>query len=338
MIKVAVNGFGVIGRRAADAVDKQPDMTLIGVGKTKPDYKARIAAEKGYKFFVPRKDDEAAFSAAGMSTQGTINDMIDEADIIVDATPDKVGLLNKEIYQQFGKPALFQGGQDPSIAEMSFVADCNYEEALGKKFVRVVSCNTTGLCRALGPLDSSFGVSRARVVITRRATDPDDAKKGPIDAVALNPVTIPSHHGPDVMTVLPKIEVVTMAMKIPTTHMHLHSLILSLKAPNVTAEKIITTFGQARRIILVSSADGVNSTAQAMDYAREMGRNRSDMYENIIWSDSITVFNDEVYFFMGIHQESIVIPENVDALRAVMGISPKEESISLTNRTLDISH
>ncbi len=75
-----------------------------------------------------------------------------------------------------------------------------------------------------------------------------------------------------------------------------------------------------------------------MDYARELGRDRSDMYENIIWSDSVTVCDEEVYFFMGVHQESIVIPENIDAIRAIIGTSSKEESISLTNTTLAIPH
>jgi len=338
MIKVGVNGFGVIGRRAADAIAKQPDMKLVGIGKTKPDYKVRVATAKGYKFFVPKKEDQEVFSGAGLETSGIINDMIGEADIIVDATPDKVGVLNKGLYQKIGKPALFQGGQKHDIADLSFVAECNYDQAHGKRFVRVVSCNTTGLCRALSPLDNSFGVRRARAVLTRRAADPDDTKSGPIDAISLDPVTIPSHHGADVMTVLPNIEVVTMAMKIPTTHMHLHSLIVSLNEPNLTSEKINATFAEAGRIRLVNSADGVTSTAHAMDYARELGRDRSDMYENIIWSDSVTVVNGEAYFFMGVHQESIVIPENIDAIRAVMGTSSKEESISLTNRTLAIPH
>ncbi len=129
-----------------------------------------------------------------------------------------------------------------------------------------------------------------------------------------------------------------MAMKIPTTHMHLHSLIVSLNESNLTQDRINETFVEAERVRLVSSADGVRSTAQVMDYARELGRDRGDMYENIIWSDSVTVFDEEVYFFMGVHQESIVIPENIDAIRAIIGTSSKEESISLTNTTLAIPH
>ena len=50
-IKVAVNGYNVIGRRVADAVAAQSDMQLVGVAKIKPDYKARMALERGYRVF-----------------------------------------------------------------------------------------------------------------------------------------------------------------------------------------------------------------------------------------------------------------------------------------------
>jgi len=38
MIKVAINGYGTIGKRVADAVDAQDDMSIIGVTKTSPSF------------------------------------------------------------------------------------------------------------------------------------------------------------------------------------------------------------------------------------------------------------------------------------------------------------
>ena len=52
MVKVSVNGFGTIGKRVADAISKQRDMTLVGVSKTTPDYFSRMAQEFG--LYVPR--------------------------------------------------------------------------------------------------------------------------------------------------------------------------------------------------------------------------------------------------------------------------------------------
>ena len=36
VVKVAINGYGTIGKRVADAVSKQDDMKVIGVVKTRP--------------------------------------------------------------------------------------------------------------------------------------------------------------------------------------------------------------------------------------------------------------------------------------------------------------
>jgi glyceraldehyde-3-phosphate dehydrogenase (NAD(P)) len=338
MIKVAVNGYNVIGKRVADAVALQKDMVLVGVAKTKPDYKARMALQKGYKVYAADEKSMKAFKKAQVACSGFSKDMSAEADVIVDATPDEIGAANKAMYSSLGKKAIFQGGEEHDIAGLSFVAQCNYEKAKGRQFVRVVSCNTTALCRVLNALDEGFGVAKARVVIARRAADPDEYKKGPIDAVVLDPATIPSHHGPDVNTVLPNFPVITMALKIPTTHMHLHSLIVSLKDRNMSEEKVIQKLANTHRVMLVDSGeDGYKSTANIIDYAREIGRPRNDIYESVVWSDSVKVIDDEVYMFMAVHQEAIVIPENIDAIRAMAGEENREQSISMTNRALGIS-
>ena len=50
-VRVGVNGYGVIGKRVADAVSLQDDMELIGVTYHHLDYRIRVAAEKGYPIF-----------------------------------------------------------------------------------------------------------------------------------------------------------------------------------------------------------------------------------------------------------------------------------------------
>jgi glyceraldehyde-3-phosphate dehydrogenase (NAD(P)) len=41
--KIAVNGYGTIGKRVADAVRAQGDMEIVGISKTKPNYEAAVA-------------------------------------------------------------------------------------------------------------------------------------------------------------------------------------------------------------------------------------------------------------------------------------------------------
>jgi glyceraldehyde-3-phosphate dehydrogenase (NAD(P)+) (phosphorylating) len=337
MIKVGVNGFGTIGRRVADAVVRQEDMELVGVTKAHPDYKSRIAEGKGIAIYGVDMKSVEAFRAAGHSVRGTLNDLLQRVDVIVDAAPEGTGPIHLPIYRQAGVKAIFQGGAGDVAGIPSFVAQCNYEVAKGKDAVQVVSCNTTALCRVIGAVQGAWGVTRARAVLARRATDPDDVKRGPIDAVVLDPTTLPSHHGPDVQKVLKNLDIVTMAYKVPTTHMHLHSLILTLGKP-ASKEDVVRTVEGARRVITVDGRSGVKSTAHVIDMAREMGRPRNDLWEAVVWKDSVTVEGGEALMFLATDQEAIVTPENIDAIRALAGGHTREESMAATDESLGISH
>jgi len=337
MIRVGINGYGTIGRRVADAVRKQKDMELVGATAAHPHYKYTLANEKGIPLYALDMKSLEAFNGAGYSLKGTLNDLLQRVDVIVDGAPEDNGPVNRSAYQQAGVKAIFQGGEEHELTGTSFVAQCNFEAAVGKSMVRVVSCNTTGLCRTINALDRAVGVTKARAVLARRATDPDDVKKGPIDAVVLDPTTLPSHHGPDVQTVLPKLSIVTMAFKVPTTHMHLHSLILTLRKP-ASKEEVVKALQDAPRVTLVDGKSGYKSTANIMDWARERGRDRNDVYEAVVWRDSVTVVDGEAYMFLGVHQEAIVVPENIDAIRALSGGYTREESIRMTDESLGIAH
>lgn len=338
MNRIAINGYGVIGRRLADAVSIQPDMELVGITKVRPDYKARFAVQKGYKLYGIDDKSANALRDAGLPVEGTTRDLVSQSDVVLDSSPEEEGAKNISLYRALGKKAIFQGGEEHELTGISFVAQCNYEKARNRQFVRVVSCNSTALCRVLSSLHEEFGISKANVVITRRATDPDDSSKGPIDSVVLDPVSVPSHHGPDVNTVLPDFPVVSMAMKVPTTHMHIHTLIVSTKRPTST-ENVVSKLEQTTRVRLIDGKkDGFKSTANIVDLAREMGTPRNDIYESVVWRDSVKVIGSEIYMFMAVHQEAIVTPENIDAIRSLIGEKEKLDSISLTNKSLRIAH
>jgi glyceraldehyde-3-phosphate dehydrogenase (NAD(P)) len=335
-VKVAVNGYGTIGKRVADAVLKQDDMELIGVAKTRPNYEAFVAVQKRIPLYVP-SGKEKDFEEKGLRVSGTIEELISRADVVVDATPSGVGAANKELYVKHGVKAIFQGGEKPNVAEVSFSSLCNYDEALGKSYVRVVSCNTTGILRALCTLNRYIGLEKARVFIVRRGADPKERDKGPINSVVLDPPKLPSHHGKDVLTVLRGIDILTAAVAVPTTLMHTHFVHLKLKH-NASREDVLSAFSQTRRIMMIdSSILDAKSTSEIIEVARDLGRPRYDIPELIVWLDSITVNGDEVSFIQSVHQEAIVVPENIDAIRAVTSIeSTAEASIRKTDESLGI--
>ena len=227
--KVAINGYGTIGKRVADAVAAQDDMEIVGVVKTRPSFEARIAKEKGYDLYVPSNENIEEFKKSKIEISGTLDDLLDKADIVIDATPGDTGEEYKKLYAKHGVKAIWQGGEDHELTGFSFNSEANYSDGLGRDFARVVSCNTTGLVRILYALDNAFGVKKARVTLMRRAADPNDIKTGPINALIPDPIKLPSHHGPDVNSILPDIDITTMAVKTSTTLMHLHALNIELK-------------------------------------------------------------------------------------------------------------
>ncbi len=334
MIKVAINGYGTIGKRVADAVSLQPDMKIIGVSKTRPNAEAYIAKERGYPLYIADISKKQAFVDAGITVAGSIDEMIQCADLVVDATPGGVGIKNRELYEKHNVKAIWQGGEDHEVAGFSFNASCNYKEARNRQFIRVVSCNTTGLCRIIHAVEERFGVVKVRAVMVRRGADPHVIKKGPIDSVVLDPVSIPSHHGPDVNSVLPHIPIVTMAMIVPTTQMHMHALTIEL-AQDATREEILDIIKVHPRLGLVKKTTGIVSTAELKEFVMDMNRPRSDLWENGIYEGSVSVVGRELFLFQAIHQEADVVVENVDAIRAMAGdVLDGATSIAITNNAL----
>lgn len=337
-VKVLINGYGTVGKRVADAVALQKDMEVIGVVKTRPTFEALMAIKNKFPLFANSKENMKLFRDKGVRVDGTLHDLLQNCDIIVDCTPEKVGAENKEkIYLPNKMKAIFQGGEKHDLAGTSFSAMANYAESLGKDFVRVVSCNTTGLARTLSSINNKVGISNVRAVMIRRGPDPWNDKKGPVNAIVPDPATIPSHHGPDVQTVMHDLDIITTAVKVPTTIMHVHAVNVNLSKDS-SSEQIKEIFDKSPRILLLSGDDGMTSTAKIMEYARDIGRKRGDLNEIAVLRESVNVVNRrELFYFQAIHQESDIIPENVDCIRAMMGLTKDPyESIRMTDEALGL--
>ena len=321
-IKVAINGFGTIGKRVADAVDAQVDMIVVGVTKTGPSFGCDLAVKKGFPLYCTFDDPSkiSAFSDAGYTCSGGLSDLLSIADVVVDCAPGKLGAENIEKYKNAEIKYIFQGGEKHALTGQSYTSSANHLENIGVQGTRVVSCNTTGLSRTLVPLYEHCGSLKVECTMIRRAADPGDSKKGPINAIS--PVLkVPSHHGPDVMTVKPEIEINSLAVAVPTTIMHVHAIVADLPSGHgLTTDSIIEMWKDTPRVIVMEGAKNrITTTAEVMEMARDIGRKWGDLHEIFVWQDGISLQGDRLYYFQAIHQESDVIPENVDCIRALMG-------------------
>jgi len=324
-IRVAINGYGTIGKRVADAIAAQDDMTVAGVTKTGPSFGCELAVRRGFPLYCTSDEPGhiTAFSAGGYDCAGGLSDLLGAADVVVDCSPGKMGGENLARYHAAGLKAIFQGGEPHSLTGLSYSSSANHEANLGADATRVVSCNTTGLSRTLVPLYDHCGSLKVECTLVRRAADPGDSRKGPINAI--KPVLkVPSHHGPDLMTVKPEIEINSLAVAVPTTIMHVHSIIADLpKGHGLTTESVIEMWKETPRVIVMHGGDSrLTTTAEVMEMARDIGRKWGDLHEIFVWEDGAKLVGDRLYYFQAIHQESDVVPENVDAIRALMGTEP----------------
>lgn len=335
-IRVALNGYGVIGKRVADAVALQDDMELAGIADVSADWRVRVALQCGFQLFGATAESANAMRAANLDVSGGLNDLLASADVVVDCTPKKVATENVEAYRRAGKKFILQGGEKHAATGHSFVAEASYAGAVGRDSTRVVSCNTTSIVRTLGALKRAGLLLQARGTLLRRATDPGESHLGGIMNTLAPEPSIPSHQGPDARTVDPELDVVTMAVKAPETLGHVHYWSVQMRRPASKAD-VLHALAASSRIVPIKMSEGLEAINVVKEWLSDLGRPRGDLYEVAIWEDMLTVQGDEVFFAYMVDNQAIVIPETIDAIRALSGREPDANaSIAKTNASLGI--
>lgn len=335
-IRVAVNGYGVIGKRVAAAVTLQDDMSLAGVSDIVTDWRARAALRNGFPLFGASGDSAAAMRDAGLEVSGTLEDLLGQVDVVVDCTPKRIAARNVDVYRRRGLKFILQGGEKHATTGHSFVAESNYATALGREATRVVSCNTTSVVRTLTALKRGGLLRRARGTLLRRATDPWESHEGGIMNTLVPEPEIPSHQGPDAQTVDPELDVVTMAVKVPETLAHLHywSVQMTRKA---SKDEVLAAFRSSSRIALIRIGDGLVALNSVKELMADRGRPHDNLYEVALWEDMLRVQEDELFYAYMVDNQAIVIPETIDAIRALTEmVREGNESIAKTNAALGI--
>lgn len=326
MINVCVNGYGTIGKRVADAAKNHDRINLVGVSKYSADADAKLARMQGIDVFVP-KESISAFELEGVEVSGTVEELMDKADSIVDASPDGMGKKNRVIYEGKGKKAIFQGGEEADIG-LSFNARSNFERALNQNFIRVVSCNTTGYCRILKPLTERYKIKHVFASLIRRGADLNDAKGSQLNSVEWK---AKSHHASDVQSVI-DVPMSSIAFKVPHTHSHINSMFIEFENEKPGKDDIYDLF-RNERVALLNTA---STSPQIVEAARDLGLKRYDIFVPCLLMNTFMSNGSSVFLSFAVPQESIVVPENIDAIIAQAGMMGREESMRTTDRLLGI--
>ncbi|GAA0893562.1 phosphorylating glyceraldehyde-3-phosphate dehydrogenase [Fulvivirga kasyanovii] len=334
--KIALIGYGVIGKRVADAITLQEDMELAGVCDVISDWRIQAAVSKGYPIYAATPEAKSNMEQVAISPAGNMTDLLDVADLVVDCTPKKIAAQNVQTYKEREIKFILQGGEKHETTGHSFSAENNYASALNRDSTRVVSCNTTSIVRTLSALKRAGLLESARGTLLRRATDPWESHLGGIMNTLVPEKDIPSHQGPDAQSVDPELDVVTMAVKVPQTLSHLHYWNVRLTR-QADKKEVIEAFQTSTRITLMSYNEGLVSNNTIKERYLDMGRPWGDMYEVALWQDMLKVEGNELYYAYVVDNQAIVIPETIDAIRALTGIEESaERSIKKTNESLGI--
>jgi glyceraldehyde-3-phosphate dehydrogenase (NAD(P)) len=311
-------------------------MELVGVADVVSDWRIKAAIEKGYPVFASTPEAANHMQAAGIPLTGNFADLLSRVDVVADATPKKVASTNLEKYRIAGVKSIFQGGEKHSLTGHSFVAQANYETALGRDTTRVVSCNTTSIVRTLGALKNAGLLKKARGVLVRRATDPWESDHSGVMNTVVPEKNIPSHQGPDAQTVIPDLDVVTIAVVAAHTISHLHAWSVELTRP-ANQDEVLAAFRAAPRIAFLHMAKGVVALNSTLELMADLGRPRGDMWEVGLWADGLTVSGNELFYNYQVYNQAIVVPETIDAIRALTGIEKDgAQSIAKTDRALGL--
>lgn len=333
-IRVLLNGYGVIGKRVADAVAAQEDMHLVGISDVVSDWRIMMAVQKGFPIFSSTGEAVNGMRAAGIPVEGVLHEALEHVDVVVDCTPKGIGAKNLDHYREHGVKSVFQGGEKHSLTGHSFVAQANYASAVGRDTTRVVSCNTTSIVRTLGALRKAGLLKKARGVLIRRATDPWESDHSGVMNTVVPEKVIPSHQGPDAQTVVPELDVITIALVAAHTNSHLHAWSVELTR-EASKEEVIAAFRAVPRIAFLRASEGVVALNSTIEMMADLGRPRGDMWEVGLWEDSLTVNGNEVFYNYQVYNQAIVVPETVDAIRALSGTEKDgAKSIAMTDKAL----
>jgi glyceraldehyde-3-phosphate dehydrogenase (NAD(P)) len=329
MKKVFVNGYGSIGNRVAQFIKDDPEIKVIGVGKFSADDKVNDAISRGFDVYVPEKNMN---DFKKYKIKGSIENALDNCDIVIDAAPGGVGYKNKkQLYEPRGIMAIYQGGEsvfgDERVSDILFNSRVNYKEAFGKKHIMQGSCNVTGMGRVLQPLREKYGSQLVRfdAILVRRWADLEQTNKVVPDTIEW---TANPHHQDDIKHYMGKdTPLFIQAIKVPTRQMHVHILNIRFKNAAPMMDEILEIFKNEYGVAILWTAKG---TKQIRDAAESMKFSFKDTNMIHIHANMLESIGDTMKVLYSDDQTGIVIPENHLLMQAMLFQKPYEEAFKHT--------
>ena len=322
-MKVAIVGMGVIGKRLATAVDRQPDMTLAGVGVRSVG--GGVLAHPGLPYFVTDARANGPLRDAGIEPAGDFDALLAAADVVVDAGPARSGAERHDRYRRAGVRSVFCGGEVSRALGPLIHSGLNLATAAGAHSVRLTSCNTTALGRLLAAAGPDR-LDRVDATVLRCATDTDKAAKGITNGTTFD--VRASHHGTDLEAMMTGARVRVRAAGIPSTCGHV--MLVQVRPRRPVAAAMARRIGRARRLTVLAG-DRRHDTA-AIKARAYRTTHRGDRY---VVAVQLEVDDPgTVTAWISLDNEAVTIPETLDVVRVCVGAHEPARARAITDASL----
>jgi hypothetical protein len=86
---------------------------------------------------------------------------------------------------------------------------------------------------------------------------------------------------------------------------------------NLRRVEVLDAFRASSRKALIRMDEGLTALNAVKELMADRGRPRDNLYEVALWEDLVTVQGDEVFYADMVDNQAIVVPETIDAIRAL---------------------
>lgn len=309
-VRVCVVGYDLIGKRIADAVACQQDMELVHVVEDDPQRHPFIAA-RGFPLSRHFPDPCVGTRTIDIAVLCRNDGCLPEIPVVL------ASHLRREEGMLFS----------PTTAP---------ERVLGQMCVRIPSPDVIAVGRLVKAISGLAGIERLFANTITRVGHATAVCSGSADAFEpLADDDIMNRQWSDSLAGWVLCHEMRR-IRVPYTHSHLHVIKLDVDRL-VEHSAVLDAIVHAPRLLLVSAADGFETTADLQEFFRDGSRLRFDRPEVVVWKESVTLRGRQLYLMMDVCQEATSIPETVDAIRLRQSASADgDDSVRQTDTALGI--
>lgn len=277
-----------------------------------------LISRGGQMCVAPGKEQE--FRDIGVEPAIDFHEALEKANVVIDATKEKVGMKNKELFyskiEDSTKGFMAQGSE--SKFGTIFANGVNDKIFMGEKipkYVQIASCNTHAAAATVKHFGYGNGNIPKSINLTfiRRASDVSQNKGVPAPEVTpFTDTRFGTHHAKDVWrlfdTLGNDINVFSSALKINTQYMHSLSAHFYLENPT-SKEEILQIIENTPQLALTNK----QSLNQVFSFGRDHGYYGRILNQSVIVESSIMTKGNDLYLWSFTPQDGNSILSSVKA-------------------------